>query len=71
MRRFVRSDGWVSVAVGIVASLIMWLVHAGVGEAYVIVFVVGLIGFVILIWPERAQLWRDMRGRSSPRHPRQ
>jgi uncharacterized membrane protein YeaQ/YmgE (transglycosylase-associated protein family) len=70
MRRFVRSDGWVSVAVGVVASLIMWLVHANLGEAYIIVFVLGLIGAVILIWPERAQLRREMRGRHLPWRPR-
>jgi hypothetical protein len=70
MRRFVRSESWLSIAVGLVASLIMWLIHASLGEAYIIVLVLGIMGFVVLIWPERAQLWREMRGRSSPRRPR-
>jgi hypothetical protein len=70
MRRFVRSEAWLGAAVGVVASLIIWLVHASVGEAYIIIFVLAIVGLVILLWPERAQLWREMRGRSLPRRPR-
>ncbi len=67
MRRFVRSEGWLGAAVGVVASLIIWLVHASVGEAYIIICVLAIAGLLVLFWPERAQLWREMRGRSSPR----
>jgi hypothetical protein len=63
MRRFVRSEGWLGAAVGVVASLIAWLVHAAsVGEAYVIICVLAIAGLLVLFWPERNQLWREMRG---------
>jgi hypothetical protein len=70
MRRFVRSAGWLGAAVGVVAFLIAWLIHASVGEAYLIIFVLAIVGSVILIWPERDELRRAMRGQHPSRRPR-
>jgi hypothetical protein len=62
MRRIVRSDAGLGIACGLVASLIVWLTHASVGAAYLILLAVIVIGFIITIGPERGQLWREMRG---------
>lgn len=56
-----------AVTVGLVASLVMWLIHANLGEAYIITLVLVIVGGVILIWPERAELRRAMRDRRRQR----
>jgi hypothetical protein len=70
MRRFVRSERWLGTAIGVLAFLIIWLTQATGGMAYLIVAVLTVIGSIVLIWPERAQLWRGMRDRHLPRRPK-
>jgi hypothetical protein len=70
MKRFVRSEAWLATAFTLIAFLIVSITHASLGATYAIVLGFVVICFWILSWPERVQLWREMRGRSLPRRPR-